>query len=385
VFLNRAWGRWAGFLYAWCEFWVVRPGNIGAMAFIFAKYAAGVLPKLADPRLGLAVACGAVLLLGAINLLGVRVGKGTQSLLTIAKLGGLLAIFIVGLFAPIDRASGDNDISIFQFGQSDDLFTAMVFVLFAYGGWNETAAVAAEVRHPQRNMLRGLLLGTALVIVTYLLFNYSLVRVLGLAELKKDTDAVAATLMSRVLGPWGARLIGISVCISCLGAINGMLFTGARLYYALGRQEPAFAWLGHWNQARGTPVRALVLQTLVALVLLLVFGWSGDGFQQLVMFTTPVFWSFLLLVSLAVVILRWRDPEVARPFRLRLFPLEPLLFTATSAGMIYAGVAYMLQPFHKHDFAFWFSASAMVVPAIVGAIVYVLSRVAPRSARNFDD
>lgn len=385
-YLNHAWGRWAGFLYVWCEFWVVRPGNIGAMAFIFAKYAGEIFPFLNQGRNGLIAAGFVVLMLSGINLLGVRVGKGAQSVLTIAKLGGLVAIFIVGMFAPVMTIPEIENPGWSKpwINQEDNLFLGMVFVLFAYGGWNETAAVAAEVKEPQRNMLRGLLLGTLLVVTTYLLVNFALLRVLGLDGLKTG-DAVAATLMSRALGPWGARAISVSVCISCLGAINGMLFTGARLYYALGLREKAFAWLGHWNKQRGTPVRALVLQTLVALVLIGVFGWSGNGFEQLVIFTTPVFWSFLLLVALAVVMLRWKDPQTPRPFRLPLFPLEPLVFAATSSIMIYAGINYMLAPMHTHDFAYWFSAGAMLIPALVGVAVFAITRGRSASARNLDD
>lgn len=382
AYLNRAWGRWAGFLYVWCEFWVVRPGNIGAMAFIFAKYAAEVFPVLNSGRVGLFAAIGVVVALSGINLLGLRAGKATQSALTIAKLAGLVAIFVAGMFAPsaVDVPTASRPI----FDESTNYFLGMVFVLFAYGGWNETAAVAAEVKEPQRNMLRGLLLGTLLVVATYLLVNIALLRVLGLEGLRTG-DAVAATLMSRVLGDWGARLISVSVCISCLGAINGMLFTGARLYYALGVQERAFAWLGHWNQERGVPVRALVLQTLVALALIGIFGWSGNGFESLVIFTTPVFWSFLLLVALAVIILRVKDSRTQRPFRLILFPLEPLIFAATSAVMIYAGIDYMLAPMHKRDFAYWFSAGAMLAPALLGIVIYLLTRMTSASARNLDD
>jgi amino acid transporter len=249
----------------------------------------------------------------------------------------------------------------------------LVFILFAYGGWNETAAVAAEVRDPQRNMLRGLLIGTVVVVVTYLGVNFALLRTLGFEGIARG-DAVVADAVSRVLGPLGARAISLSICLSCLGAINGMLFTGARLYYALGVREPAFAWLGKWNHALGTPIRALGLQTIVALVLVGVFGSTGEGFDPVVMFTVPVFWSFLLLVSIAVIVLRLRDKETPRPFRLPLFPLEPAIFFFASGLMIYRGIQYLFAPFHEHNAVFWFSASATVLALLSGAVIYVLTR-----------
>ncbi len=369
VYLNKAFGKLFGFLYCWCEFWIVRPGNIGAMAFIFVEYLAQIVPALTheDSSLtvaGMLAACGAVLVLGVLNLLGVRTGKRTQMLLTTAKIIGLVAIFVVSLLpsaaldtsTPVEPAKLDINWSL-----------AMVFVLFAFGGWNETAAVAAEVRDPQKNMLRGLMLGTGLVVVVYLLVNLALLRGLGFDGIASG-KAVVATLMNKALGPIGGRAISALVCISCLGAINAMLFTGARVYYALGVEQPAFRWLGQWNERLGTPVRALALQTLVAIVVLMVFSSHKNAFEQLVYFTVPLFWSFLLLVSVAVVVLRFRDPLSPRPFRLPLFPLEPIIFFAASAQMIYSGIVWLT--FQERNANFWFSAGSMVVVVLSALAVY---------------
>jgi amino acid transporter len=263
---------------------------------------------------------------------------------------------------------------------STNYLLAMVFILFAYGGWNETAAVAAEVEIPQRNMLRGLTLGTGVVVACYLLVNVALLGGLGFDNLAASNAAVAE-LLQLATGDIGAKLISAAVCISCMGAINGMLFTGARLYYALGVQEPAFRWLGHWNQRLGTPVRTLVLQTLVAIGLIEVFGRTSDAFNTLVIFTTPVFWSFLLLVSIAVVVLRLSDPKTLRPFRLPFFPLEPLIFAAASGLMIYSSVNYMVAPFHERNFAYRFAASTAFVPAIAGLVVFLLTRLGAKRAK----
>jgi amino acid transporter len=247
-------------------------------------------------------------------------------------------------------------------------------VLFAYGGWNETAAVTAEVRDAQRNMLRGLMLGTGIVVLTYVLFNVALLKGLGFLAVAKD-EAVAATLLSQAVGSWGAGAISPLVCISCLGAINGMLFTGARLYYALGVEHRPFAWLGHWNHRLGTPVRAVALQTLVAMLLLIVLGQNKDAaFQLLVVFTAPVFWSFMLLVSVAVVVLRFTARDVHRPFRLPLFPLEPLVFFASSALVIYSGVNYLFQRSQVGGQTFSFMLGAMLVVLVAGAAAFALAR-----------
>lgn len=373
IYLNKAFGRLAGFLYVWAEFWIVRPGNIAAMAFIFAEYAGELVPGLSSGGQGLSrqqlfLAGGVVLLLGGMNLMGVRMGKGIQNLLTAAKVLGLLAIFVVGML-PLAAPVAETITTAAP--RENNWLMALVFVMFAFGGWNDTAAVAAEVHHPQRNVLRGLMLGTGIVVLTYLLFNLALLRVLGYEGIAQDS-AVAATLMQRSVGPWGAPAISVLVCISCLGAINGMLFTGARLYYALGREQPAFAWLGHWNARLGTPVRALALQTCVALVVLSVFGLRPNAFKQLVFFTVPLFWGSLLLVSIAVVVLRLRDRATPRPFRLPFFPLEPAIFFLISGLMVYAGVDWLAR--QERDEAFYFSARSMITVLLVGLIVFAFTR-----------
>lgn len=390
IYLNRAFGRWAGFFYVWSEFWIVRPGNIGAMAFIFAKYAGQMLPWWNHPGRSLALGVVMVVALGGLNLLGVRFGKGAQRLLTAAKVGSLLAIFAAGMWPlatstpPVEVTSAAASMSETTAATSSNYFLALVLILFAYGGWNETAAVAAEVRDPRRNMLRGLVLGTVVVVATYLLVNYAALRVLGFGGLAAS-DAVVARLIERVLGQAGGAAVSAMVCVSCLGAINGMLFTGSRLYYALGVEEPAFAWLGEWNAQRGTPTRSLVLQTLVAVGLMLLFGWSDRRFEFLVYFTTPVFWTFLLLMSLAVMVLRHREPNVERPFRLRFYPLEPLLFCGTSLLLIYSGVSYLLSQLAPESPIFWMSLAAVVLPTLAGLVVYMLTRGIRASQGNLTD
>ncbi|HTN75769.1 MAG TPA: amino acid permease [Pirellulaceae bacterium] len=371
VYLNRAFGRWCGFLYAWCEFWIVRPGNVGAMAFIFVDYAGAFVPELDSPLRKVTVACAVVFALGSINLLGVRVGKRTQLALSLAKVLGLLLIFAVGMWRPGVSDWGPAVPIAIGSISLDRWLLAMVFVLFAYGGWNETAAVTAEVRDPQRNMLRGLLLGTAIVIGVYLLANLAFLRSLGFDGVAQS-EAVAADLMSGALGYAGRLVISASVCISCLGAINGMLFTGSRLYYALGVEHRTFGWLGHWNERLGTPVRALVLQTAISIALIIIFGLSSNAFELLVLFTVPVFWSFLLLVSIAVVVLRVSDGKTPRPFRLPLFPLEPAIFFTASLLMIYSGVNYLLTK--ERALSFQVSAGWMLLVLVSGLLVYFLSR-----------
>lgn len=333
VFLTKAFGRRVGFLFTWTEFWIVRPGNVATVAYFFAQYARELAPlrtSFDEPL----YAGAAIASVTVVNTLGVQAGKWTQNLLTALKVAGLLAIFGVAFFlvappeATVELADARPDFRL-----------AIVFVLFAYGGWKDMCYVAAEVRHPEKNLLRGLVLGTAAVMLIYLLVNVAFVRGLGF-EGFRASKAVAADLVKIPFGEPGARAISLLICISCLGAMNGMIFTGARIYYAMGKEHRLYAWLGHWNSVVGAPVRSLVLQGVITLAL--VVG-LADNYQRLVVLTGPFFWFFMVLVGVALFVLRYTDPDANRTYRVLLYPLTPLLFCLSSAFMFYSSLTYLLS------------------------------------------
>ena len=336
VFISRAFGgRW-GFLYAWVWFWVVRPGNIGAMAFVFARYANELLPlPTGDYAFG-TYALGSLLLLTLVNVLGLRTGKSIQNLLTITKVAGILAVFAVALLAGPAKPLAESSTT----GPTPGgVYLAMILVMWAYGGWNDVSYVAAEVRNPRRNILRALVLGTAAVVGIYLLGNMAFTRALGFEGFTRS-GAVAADVMRLRFGGGGARFISALVCVSCLGSLNGMILTGARIYYAVGTDHPLYRWLGRWDERRGAPTRSLWLQAAVTGVLLVAVGLHADGFNRLVAFTAPLFWGFLLLAGLSLFVLRRKDPSAPRPYRVVGYPLTPTLFCASTLFMAYAGARY---------------------------------------------
>jgi len=338
VYLSEALGRSVGFAFAWAEFWIVRPGNIGAVAFVLARYAGKLLPAAAQhtPHLDLLLAVGAILVLSLLNALGLRTGTRTQNLLTACKVLGLVAIIATALTLTLTPASGP-----LEKRDSGSLTLAMIFVMFAYGGWADMSFVAAEVRDQERNIFRALLLGTAAVALIYIALNAAFIRALGLEGLIRS-QAVAADVFQQRFRDWGSRAISLLVVVSCLGGINGMLFTGARVYYALGTHHPTFRWLGDWNAASGVPLRSLAVQTLVTLSLVIGFGLYSGGFGRLVVFTGPFYWGFIGLVGVALIIMRLRKDGPAT-YRVPLFPVTPLLFTLTSGAMVYAAIDYAVR------------------------------------------
>jgi basic amino acid/polyamine antiporter, APA family len=355
VYLKRGFGPPMGFLFAWAQLWVIRPGSIGAMAYVFATYAAKLVAPddLPDDKQFALLAAGPVIVLTVVNVLGVRQGKWTQNVLTGAKVLGLMSVFAIGLLftaaskdtLPSDLAATVANASTARSTENHpSLFFAMILIVFTYGGWNDMAYVAAEVRDPSRNILRALVLGTTAVMGIYLLANIAFLHALGFHGVGQS-QAVAADVAELALGAWGGRSISLLICISTLGAINGMIFTGARIYYAMGQDHRFFALVGRWSPRFGTPAWSLVIQAATTLAVVLGFGSLRglDGFERLVNFTQPVFWSFLLASGISLFVLRRREPGHPRPYRVPGYPLVPLLFCGGCAVIVYASFAHAID------------------------------------------
>jgi amino acid transporter len=311
--------------------------------------------QAAVPCSMLAYAILAVVVLTLINVLGVREGKWTQNVLTTVKALGLLAIVGVALIGPSRPPSAPAP---FDF----PLIVALILVLFTFGGWNEMAYVAAEVKNPKRNIVRALVLGTAAVTVLYLLVNGAFLWTLGYNGVA-TSEAVAADTVSTVLPRLGGRLISALVCISALGAINGLVFTGARISYAV---------LGQWHSGTGTPVRALLVQALIAVVLIVVLG----SFVDTIIYAAPAVYSFYLATTLAVIVLRFKEPNVERPYRVLGYPVVPLLFCCVCGLLIYKSVEYAVLPEPMGLGKPWIVAVPFVVLSL-GLPIYWLTRSRP--------
>lgn len=380
VYLSRAYGRWMGFLFGWMRFTVIIPANIGAMAFIFAEHARR-LGQL-DAAWQAPLALTAILVLTAVNLGGVRLGTRVQNGLTVLKLLGLAAIIVAGFgFAvqsPEIDATPATDVATPQYG------LALVLILYAYGGWSDAAFVAAEVRDVRRNLPRALVLGLGTIIVLYLLVNAAYATGLGLDGVRSSSTP-AAELLQRSWGRSGEVGVILIVMLSTLGAINGMIFSGARLTVALGEGHRVFSLLGRNRSDAGNPHRAVL--SIAAVSVLLVWlvgtdsgvrllGWlltrggmsrpswepGEQGFETLVIGAAPTFWIFFCLTAAAVPLLRFRDPHVERPFRCW-SPLMPLVFGATSVYMLWSSVMYART-------LAWFGAGLL----LCGAVLLLIDR-----------
>ncbi|MGY8767065.1 MAG: APC family permease [Pirellulales bacterium] len=341
AYLKQGYGRPFAFLFAWAQFWIIRPGSIGAMAYIFAVYFEGLLPWSLGQYSLVILACSAVIVLTLVNSMGVKTGKWTQNGLTLAKVVGLLAVVIVAFLlispAATDSAVLENTPSAEDSGRS--LSLAFLFVMFSFGGWNDMTYIAAEIKHPRRNIIRALMLGTCTVVLIYLLLNAAFVYGLGFQGFR-DANLVASDLVQRRFPTMGGNAIRLLVAVSCLGAMQGMIWTGSRLYFIFGKDFSLFQWLGYWNPRLNTPLRSLIGQSLVTILLIICFGPNRDGFTKMVIFTTPGFWFFLLLVGLSLFWCRKQTRPRPDVFEIPLFPFTPILFCLACIFMLYSSFNY---------------------------------------------
>lgn len=335
AYLRRAFGERLAFLYAWARLAVIQTGSIALLAFVVGDYLAALAGT--GTWSAPAFAASTVVVLTAVNWIGIRFGGATQNWLTLLEVMGLLAIVAAGwLFAPeataaapgAGAASGENAYGLI-----------LVFVLLTFGGWSEAVYVAAEVREPRRTMPRVLVGTLLLVTVLYLLVNVAYLRLLGLGGIA-GAETVAAEAMRVAFGAPGAVAISLLVVVAALTSANATLITGARSTWSASHRIPALAPLGRWHAAAGTPRTAILVQGAAALALVAIGALARDGFRTAVEFTAPVFWLFLLLVGVALFRLRRQAPDGPAGFRVPLYPLLPLLFCATSAYLLYASLVH---------------------------------------------
>jgi amino acid transporter len=333
-YLKRAYGAGAGFLFAWGRMTVIQTGAIAAVAFAFGKYAQIVLP-LPLGEVGVAIyGALAIAALTAVQLRGTKETADTQTFLTSLEVLGLLLIAAIGFMVAKGQPIGPAEAG------GSNIGLAMVFILLAYGGWNELSYISNDMKDVKRDMARVLVLGVIAVTALYLLVNWAYMSVLGIGGLRK-TFTPAADLVGQAFGPAGATITALIVCAMALSTINASIFTGGRTSFALGRSFTPFSSLGQRNEANGVPVNAILLQGAICLVLMALGSTTKSGFEYMVAYTAPVFWLFMIGVGVAVFVLRAKDPDRERPFRVPLYPVIPALWCLVTAYMFYSSLNYI--------------------------------------------
>src|SRR5688572_10186695 len=338
-FIHRAYGRSLAFLYGWARMTVIVAGSIAVFAYLFGDYMSRVVSL--GEHSSAAWAALVVIVLTAVNYAGIREGKNTQNVFTILEVCGLLLIIVAGLFlaGPVAPAAPAAPGGGQPWYMGAGLGTAMLFVLFTYGGWNDAAYISTEVRDRDRNMVRALLIAIGVVTLLYILVNLAYLKGLGYAAMARS-DAVAADLLKAVWGGAGETVISFAIAIAALTSVNGSIIVGARSNYALGRDWSILGYLGRWDEASGSPRNALVVQGAIALALVLFGAIQKTGFKGLVEYSLPVFWGFFMMTGIALFVLRRKEPGAPRPFRVPLYPVLPAVFVSVCAWLLYKSLEH---------------------------------------------
>ncbi|HYX81239.1 MAG TPA: amino acid permease, partial [Gemmatimonadales bacterium] len=328
AYLREAYGPLWGFLYGWTGLLVINPASVAAIAVGFARYF-GYFVSLSEAWIRI-TGILSVLALTALNCRGVRLGATTQNVLTSLKMAALVLLIITAFVVP--GGSVENLKPLWpaeSWGRLIGPFgVAMVAVLWAYDGWIETTYVGSEIRDPGRILPRSIILSTVIVIALYVLSSIAYSYVLSPNRMASST-LVASDAVQRTLGPRGAALVAAAIVISALGANNGIILTAARIPYAMARQGLFFQAQGYVHPRYATPIIALITQAIISAILA-----ASGTYDRL--FTYVVFAEFLFyaLSAGAVLRLRRRAPELARPYRTWGYPWTPIVFIVCAALLV---------------------------------------------------
>lgn len=333
-FLSRAYGRSMAMMFGWARCTVIQTGAIAAVAFMLGDYLTQVMPL--GPYSSALYAAAAVIVFTGVNIIGTVQGKNLQIAVTFIEIAAIAAIIGFGLLGSPGPAGPPP---VHPPPQTAALGMAMIFVLLTYGGWNEAAYLTGELHDAPRNIVKVLALGTLILVVLYTLANIALLKILGLGGLQ-GSDAVAADMMRMVAGQPGEIIVTLAIVVAAVSTLNATIFTGSRVFYAMGRDLRIVRWLGEWDGRGKTPLNGQLAQASITLALIVMGAFAPNGFKAMVDYTAPVFWGFLLLVGLGLFILRWRHPTQPLPFRVPLYPLTPALFCLTCLYMLHASLKH---------------------------------------------
>ncbi len=361
VFLRKGFGEGMAFVFAWSRMTVIQTGAIAGVAFVFGEYASQIVSFGARSNAIWAAIC--VVLLTALNFLGTLQSKTLQKAMEILLMLALAAIAAGGIATGGAPAAAQ--------GSGGGAFPLMmIFVLYTFGGWNEGAYLAGEVRDARRNMVKVLVGGLLLVTVLYLLVNWGYYSVLGLKGMA-DSKAIGVDTIRAIAGDKAALLIAIVVCVSALTTINAAIFTGARTNWALGRDYPMFSFLGDWRESGSTPANALIVQLVIMLALIWAGSTTRDGFEAMVAYGLPVFWTFLFLTGVTQFVFRRRGGD-APAFRTPLYPVVPVGFLFMCGFMVWSSYDYVANSPYGPKFGNLVLAGIIVMAA--GIPLYWLAR-----------
>ena len=336
-YLDYTYGRVWGFLFGWAQMIVYFPAQIGALSSIFGVQFVSLFGIKA--RYSNLIAILLVLFLLGINLIGTKFSSKMQSVITILKIIPIALIIIWGLFNPVKIPAPIIPLTV---GTGHSFPTAisqgLLSALFAFEGWIVVTNLANEVKNPEKDLSRAIILGLSAITLIYVLINYTFMTVLPIDQLTNNNNAAFQASM-KLFGQFGGKLVTVGILISVYGAVNAFMLTGMRTPYILAQDNllPLSNKIGKSNIHTGVPVVGAFIVDAIAIVMILL-----GNFTVLTDMLVFVMWTFNTMLSVAVIILRKREPELKRPFKVPWYPIIPII---SVIGGIFIVVSTIINQF----------------------------------------
>ena len=341
VFLREAYGQLPGFLFGWIAFVAYISGTNAALAIAVADHVGSFYPSLSTQNIiidvgsfsisgGQIFALSLILILSIINYLGIVFGKWIQNIFTVLKIGSILLFALAGLFIStgnhIDMSLNTTNMSIGSI--LTGMGIALVAVNWTVGGWEYITFAAGEIKNPKRNLPLALIIGTVTILTLYFLVNIAYLKVLPMDSLIGEIKVGEMTARS-LYGPGIGGLFVLVIIVSMFGALNGNILVGSRVYYAMAKDHLFFSKAADVHPKFHTPGNAIIIQSFWAAVLTL----TGT-FEELI--TLVVFVNFMLWIASAstVFVLRKKQPDLDRPYKVWGYPYVPAFFIIFSSAIM---------------------------------------------------
>lgn len=331
TFLGEAYHAAAGFISAWVSATIGFAAPTAVVAIAFAKYSGAILPDGLDDTSQKIIACALVLILAVLHAISRRISGNTQTAFTTIKII-LIAAFILAACLlttspqSLSLAPKANDSGVIL---SVPYGVALIYVSYAYTGWNAATYISGELERPQRDLPRILFIGTAIVTVLYVLLNLAFLYAAPADELRGKVE-IGYIVADHIFGETGGRLVGAMLALLLISTVSAMTLAGPRALQAVGEDYSAMSWLGR-STAEGVPWAAILFQSAIAVFFILT-----QTFDQILVFAGAMLALNSLLAILGLFILRWRQPNLPRPYKTWGYPIVPLIYlTITAVTLVF--------------------------------------------------
>ena len=360
VYLKEAYGPLVAFLYGWAYLVVVNTGAIAALSVGFSTYLVAFLQS-SFPELGVSAAwqtpfaIGGIVIVTALNLKSVKHGGMFSNVFTVLKLAGIAGVILTGIFWGGEAL--DLSVSIptdLETGFWSAIGIALIGVFWSYGGWQHASFLASDAQDPKRNVPRAMVMGALVITTTYLLTNFAYLKLLPASEIALTPEVAAVTIQS-IFGSKGGAMIALIIFISTFGTAGIYTMSAPRIYYAMAQDKVFFKKIGEIHPQTGTPIYAILMQSVWAIILILLWG----TFASLIKYVVFTDWIFMTLAAASIFIFRRKISGITT----FLFPIPPLIFISVSvwfiintlvnepkqaiAGLVLLGIGALLYLFWK--------------------------------------